>query len=77
MNDWIIKNAWALIIAAVTVVGNYAVTGYQISDINRRLTTDEAAITALNTQQVQTQVSLGQIQVSLSYIQASIDHLSK
>lgn len=77
MNDWILKNAWALIIAAITVVGNYAVTGYQISDINRRLTTDEASITALNTQQVQTQVALGQIQVSLTYIQASVDRIVK
>lgn len=76
MDTWIKNNLWSLLIAGVTIVSTYTLYGYKINDLERRLTVDEATISTLNTQQVQTQVSLAQIQVDLTYIKSSVDRLS-
>lgn len=73
MNEWLSKNGWAVGIAIAALVSNYAIYGYRINELDGRVITNTAAISALNTQQVQTQVSLASIQVDLTYIKASVD----
>lgn len=77
MSDWLTKNGWAIGIALAALIGNYAVYGYRINDLDQKVAINAAAISSLNTQQVQTQVALAQIQVDLSYIKAAIDKLAK
>lgn len=76
MNRFLTENGWAIFVSIAVVAGNYAIMGYQISDINRRLTVDEAAISVNSTQQVQTDIALGEIQTDLTYIKAAVDKLS-
>lgn len=75
MNDWLKSNAWSLIIAGITVISTFTLYGYRIDDIEKQVDEQKAAITILNTQQVQLQVQLAQISTDISYIKASLDRV--
>lgn len=77
MQKFIQENSVTLIIAIIGVVSTYSLYGYRISDLEKQTAANQAAIAALNTQQNQINVQLGQIQVDLTYIKASIDRLIK
>lgn len=77
MTKFIQDNIVSIIIAIVSVVSTYTLYGYRISELEKETATNQVAIAALNTQQVQTQVALAQIQVDLTYIKASIDRIIK
>lgn len=64
-------------IGAIALVSSYAINGYRINDLESEVNQNTASIGSLNTQSVQTQVSLAQIQVDLTYIKASVDRISK
>lgn len=76
MNEWLKNNGWAIAIAAAALIGNYAIYGYRIGELSTANAANAAAISSLNTQQVQTQIALAQIQVDLTYIKESVDKLS-
>lgn len=76
MNTWLQQNAWSLVIAGTALISSYAIYGYRITDLEHQVAASGISISALNTQQVQTQVSLAQIQVDLTYIKASLDRVA-
>lgn len=77
MTDWLKQNAWSLVIAGATLISTFTLYGYRIDDLGKRLDGDETTIQSIQTQSIQTQISLAQIQTDLTYIKASLDRLTK
>lgn len=77
MSDWLSKNAWALIIAGITMVSSYAIYGYRIDDLDKRVTANATAISTLSDNNLQVQVSLAKIQTDIEYIKVQLDKITK
>lgn len=77
MTEFFQKNLLSIVIAFVGVATTFTLYGYRIDALEKDVKIQETAIAALNTQQVQTQVSLAQIATDIGYIKASIDRYLK
>lgn len=77
MSEWLQKNAWSLLIAAVGVVATFSIYGYRIDNLEKENAAQDVQMATMASQQVQTQVTLAQISVDLTYIKAAIDRLLK
>lgn len=79
--DWLKTNAWALVIALVTLVTTFSLYGYRINALEAAVTANQTSnlrsISKLNDQSVQVQVSLAKIQTDIEYIKVQIDKITK
>lgn len=75
MSDWLQKNAVSIAIALTTLVSTYAVYGYRLSAVEARQDRQGTAISTLQQNNNDINVSLAKIQTSLQYIQAKLDKI--
>lgn len=72
--NWIKNNALTLVVVLVTLVSNYAIYGYRIDAIEKRVTANELSIEAQRQNNVVLQVGLAKIQTDIEYIKLRVDH---
>lgn len=75
--EWLKQNAWALIIAACTVVSVFSTLGYRVSALEAQAATQQKTINKLTDTNTQVQIALATIQTDVSYIKVEVDKLAK
>lgn len=76
MTDWIQKNAWALIVAAVPLIATWSLFGYRITQLEAQATEVQQTINTTDELQVQIQLSLREIETDIKYIKQAIDRVT-
>lgn len=77
MNNWLRQNAWALIIAGVTMVSVFTTLGQRVTTLEAQAATQQKSITKLSDTNLQVQVSLAKISTDIEYIKVQVDRLNK
>lgn len=74
--DWLKKNGWAIIIVAASTVGNYAVLGYRVDNVESVVMANTIKIETVRQSQedsnLSIQVALAKIQTDLEYLKARV-----
>lgn len=79
MTDWLKNNAWALVIALMTLVSTYTLYGYRLDRLEAQTHDNTVAISTITTNvdknNLQTQVALAKIQTDIEYIKTQLNKL--
>lgn len=77
MSNWLKQNAWALIIAACTMVSVFTTLGQRVTALEAQAAVQQKSINKIGDTNVQLQISLATIQTDIEYIKIQVDKLTK
>ena len=75
LQDFLAKNAWALIIVASSIVGQWAVFGVRLDSIEARVERQGTAISEVRTQLAETQNQYAALNAKLEGIDATVNYI--
>lgn len=73
--DFLFRNAWALILVVASVVGQWAVFGVRLDNLEDRVSANAEAIEAPQDQANATALDIAQIQKDIEYMRMKLDRI--